>query len=108
VAAADDVRCGCTSGPALIEGTYGAGDDSGVGNFELCVVVGSRIQHWWRHNRGLGQWTMSAEFGDGVARVVGLLQGTYATNLEVIVQRTDARYQHYWRAAGWHAGVVVV
>jgi hypothetical protein len=100
---------GVTSGPALIEGTYGAGDESGVGNFELCVVAGGRIQHWWRHNLSLSPWNLSGEFGDGAARVVGLLQGTYGTNLELIVQRVDGRYQHYWRdGAGWHAGVVVV
>ncbi|MCA1570030.1 MAG: hypothetical protein LC798_06845 [Chloroflexi bacterium] len=98
-----------TSGPALIEGTYGAGDESGTGNFEVCVVTGQRIQHWWRHNRSLGAWTLGAEFGDGAIRVVGLLQGTFGTNLEIIVQRTDVRYQHYWRdGAGWHAGAVVV
>lgn len=100
---------GVTSGPALIEGTYGAGDDSGVGNFELCVTVGQRVQHWWRHNRSLGPWTLGAEFGDGVARVVGLLQGTYATNLEAIIQLTHGHYQHYWRdGTGWHAGAVVI
>ena len=99
---------GVTSGPALIEGTYGAGDESGVGNFELCVAVGQRVQHWWRHNRSLGAWIMGAEFGDAVARVVGLLQGTNGTNLEMIVQRTDQRYQHYWRdGAGWHPGSLV-
>jgi Papain family cysteine protease len=98
-----------TSGPTLIEGTYGAGDDSGIGNFELCVVVGQQVQHWWRHNRSSGPWVLSAEFGDAAARVVGLLQGTYSTNLEAIVQRTDGRYQHYWRdGVGWHAGAVVV
>lgn len=100
---------GVTSGPVLIEGTYGAGDDSGVGNFELCVTVGDHIQHWWRHNRSLGPWMLGAEFGDGVARVVALLQGTYGTNLEIIAQRTDGSYQHYWRdGGGWHAGAVIV
>ncbi|MHA7291322.1 C1 family peptidase [Arthrobacter sp. MDT3-24] len=100
---------GVSSGPALIEGTYGAGDESGIGNFELCVTVGDHIQHWWRHNAGLGPWTPGAEFGDGVARVVGLLQGTYGTNLELMVQRTDGKFQHYWRdGAGWHPGPVVV
>lgn len=100
---------GVTSGPALIEGTYGAGDDSGIGNFELCVVAGSRVQHWWRHNRSLSGWALSAEFGDGAARVVGLLQGTYGTNLEIIVQLLDGHFQHFWRdGAGWHAGPVVI
>ena len=97
-----------TSGPALIEGTYGAGDDSGIGNFELCVTVGSRVQHWWRHNRSLwaGRWRRVRRRR---RRVVGLLQGTYGTNLEIIVQLTDGRFQHFWRdGAGWHAGPVVI
>ena len=99
---------GVTSGPTLIEGTYGAGDESGIGNFELCVTVGARVQHWWRHNRSLGPWVQGAEFGDAVRRVVGLLQSTYGTNLEIVVQRTDGRYQHYWRdGAGWHSGAVI-
>ncbi|MBG0567059.1 hypothetical protein [Actinoplanes aureus] len=100
---------GVTSGPALIEGTYGAGNEAGIGNFELCVAVGEQIQHWWRHNSSGGPWTLGAEFGNAASRVVGLLQGTYGTNLEIIVQRTDGRYQHYWRdGAGWHAGVIMV
>lgn len=99
---------GVTSGAALIEGTYGAGDDSGIGNFELCVTVADHIQHWWRHNASRGPWTLSAEFGEGVARVVGLLQGTYATNLELVAERNDGGFQHYWRdGAGWHAGPII-
>ncbi len=100
---------GVSSGPALIEGTYGAGNEAGVGNFELCVTVGGRVQHWWRHNASLGAWNLGAEFGSGIRRVVGLLQGTYATNLEMIVQLNNGRYQHYWRdGAGWHPGPIIV
>jgi hypothetical protein len=41
--------------------------------------------------------------------VLSLLQGSFGFNLEVIVERTDGRHQHYWRdGAGWHAGVVIV
>ena len=50
----------------------------------------------------------SATFGADVKRVVGLLQGTYRFNLELIVQRSDDRYQHYWRdAAGWQSGPII-
>jgi hypothetical protein len=97
-----------SSAPCMIEGTYGAGDEMGVGNFELCVTVGNRIEHWWRHNASLAAWTRSAPFGADARRVVGLLQSTFATNLELIVERTDGRFQHYWRdGAGWQAGVIV-
>ena len=97
-----------TSAPCMIEGTYGAGNEMGVGNFELCVAVGNQIEHWWRHNASLGPWNRSAVFGADVRRVVGLIQSTYATNLEVIAERTDGRYQHYWRdGSGWKAGIII-
>jgi hypothetical protein len=99
---------GVTSAPVLIEGTFGTGDETRVGNFELCVAAGDQVQHWWRHNASLGPWVQSATFGAGVKRVVGLLQGTYRFNLEVVVQRTDDHYQDYFRdAGGWHAGPVI-
>jgi len=92
----------------LIEGTFGMGEESGIGNFELCVGVGGAIEHWWRHNQSEGPWNRSAVFGSDVRRVVGLIQSSFATNLELIAERTDGRYQHYWRdGSGWHAGVVV-
>jgi hypothetical protein len=98
-----------TSAPCLIEGTYGAGNEMGVGNFELCVAVGNQIEHWWRYNASPGPWNKSAVFGADVRRVIGLIQSSYSTNLEVIAERTDGRYQHYWRdGAGWHAGVIIV
>lgn len=99
-----------TGGPCLIEGTYGAGNDAGIGNFELCVpVAGGQIEHWWRYNTSPGPWNKSAVFGADVRRVVGLLQGTYGTNLELIAERTDGHYQHYWRdGGGWQTGPIVV
>lgn len=98
-----------TEAPCLIEGTYGAGNETGVGNFELCVpVAGGHIEHWWRYNVSPGPWNRSAVFGSDVRRVLGLLQSTYATNLELIAERTDGRCQHYWRdGAGWHAGPII-
>ena len=100
---------GVTSAPCLIEGTYGAGNEMNPGNFELCVALGGRIEHWWRHNATLSAWNRSAVFGDGVRRVVGLLQSSFGTNLELIAERTDGRFQHYWRdGAGWHGGAVIV
>jgi hypothetical protein len=72
------------------------------------VAAGGQVQHWWRHNVSAGPWVQSAAFGADVKRVVALLQGTYQFNLEVIVQRTDDQYQHYFRdGTGWHAGPVI-
>ena len=58
----------------MIEGTYGAGNEMGVGNFELCVAVGNQIEHWWRYNTSPGPWNRSAVFGADVRRVVGLFR----------------------------------
>jgi hypothetical protein len=97
-----------TSAPCLIEGTYGMSDETGVGNFELCVGVAGAIEHWWRHNASNSQWYRSATFGSGIRRVVSLLQGTYGANLELIAEREDGTYQHFFRdGAGWHPTVVI-
>jgi hypothetical protein len=102
---------GVTSPPVMIQGQYGMRDDDGPhGNFELCVAVGGRVQHWWRANGagGDGAWRRSAEFGRDVAAVAGLCQGSWGRNLEVIVLRTDRQLQHFWRdAAGWREGPVI-
>jgi hypothetical protein len=96
---------GADSAPCLIEGTYGAHDEIGVGDFELCVAVGGTIEHWWRYNAGLGPWTRSAVFGAGVRRVIALIQSTFATDLEIIVENQNGTYQHWWRdGGGWHPG----
>ena len=99
----------CDSAPVMIQGQYGMVDEAGpVGNFELCVAVNGRVQHWWRWNQGDLQWRHSADFGHDVLAVAGLCESSWGMNLEVVVLRTDMRLQHYWRdAAGWHEGPVI-
>jgi Papain family cysteine protease len=99
---------GVSSPPVMIQGQYGMGSETANGNFELCVAVGGRVQHWWRDNQRLGQWAMSATFGHDVQAVAGLVEGSFGFNLEVIVLRTDQQLQHYWRdGAGWHEGPIL-
>jgi len=99
---------GVASPPCMIEGQYGAANENAVGNFELCVAVGGKIQHWWRNNNGDGAWRNSATFGHDVRAVTSLVEGSFGFNLEVIVLRTDNKLQHYWRdGAGWHEGVII-
>ena len=101
---------GVGSPPVMIQGQYGMRDETGPhGNFELCVAVGGKVQHWWRSNaNGSMDWRMSAIFGHDVAAVAGLCQGSWGMNLEVIVLRTDQQLQHYWRdGGGWHEGPVI-
>jgi Papain family cysteine protease len=97
------------SPPVMIQGQYGMGDESGPhGNFELCVAVGGRVQHWWRANSGDMVWRHSADFGREVAAVAGLCESSWGMNLEVIVLRRDGQLRHYWRdGAGWHDGPVI-
>jgi len=96
------------SPPCMIEASYGQGDETQSGNFELCVAVGGNVEHWWRHNHGDMVWRKSAVFGKNIKSVVGLLQGSYGFNLEVVVLRTDNKLQHYWRYGGtWNEGVII-
>ena len=98
---------GLTSAPCMIEGAFGARDELDVGNFELCVVSGGQIEHWWRNNHG-GPWQRSTSFGADARRVVGMVQGSFGFNLELVVEQVDGSYRHCWRDGnGWHSGVVI-
>jgi hypothetical protein len=99
---------GIASPPCMIEGQFGASGEKTIGNFELCVAVGGKVQHWWRANYSDMLWRQSATFGHDVKAVVALIEGSYGFNLEVIVLRTDNKLQHYWRdGAGWHEGPII-
>ena len=59
----------------MIQGQYGTTNELIVGNFELCVAVGGRVQHWWRDNSALANEAPRADvadprFRDGVHHVV--------------------------------------
>jgi hypothetical protein len=101
---------GVSSSPCMIQGQFQMANEYGNGNFELCVAMpDGTIQHWWRNNQVSGfPWTKDAAFGQNVARVVALLEGSFGFNLELIALRQDGMLQHYWRDnGGWHAGVVI-
>jgi len=101
---------GVASSPVMIQGQYGMRNEAGPhGNFELCVAAGGRVQHWWRDNAGGSMaWHNSATFGHDVRAVAGLVESSWAMNLELIVLRTDSQLQHYWRdGAGWHEGPII-
>jgi hypothetical protein len=41
-------------------------------------------------------------------RVIGLIQSTFATDLEIIVENENGTYQHWWRdGAGWHPSPII-
>ncbi len=106
--AGETFASGVSSPPCMIEGQYGASDENHVGNFELCVAVGGKVQHWWRNNQGNQQWAQSATFGANIKAVTSLIEGSYDFNLEVVALRNDNQLQHFWRdGAGWHDGPVI-
>lgn len=100
---------GISSPPCMIQGQYGMADDTGNGNFELCVATpAGTIEHWWRTNASPFPWARSATFGSGIARVIALVESSYGFNLEVVALRTDGNLQHFWRdGTGWRDGVVI-
>jgi hypothetical protein len=103
----DTFGSGINSAPCLIQGQSGAVDELDNGNFELCVAANGHIEHWWRDNHTGGPWTLSATFGDSARKVVGLAE-TNGFILELVAQRTDGEYQHYYRTpAGWFAGDII-
>lgn len=96
------------SPPCMLIGQTNAADEQKIGNYELCVAVSGKVQHWSRDVlKGTG-FTYSSTFGHDIAQVVGLLQASFSFNLEVIVLRIDKKIQHYWKdGSGWHEGVVI-
>lgn len=95
---------GVKSPPVMIQGQFGMRDETGPhGNFELCVAVDGKVQHWWRDNGGDTTWRLSKAFGSNVRTVLGLCQSSAGGGLEVIVQRTDGRLQRYWKSDNWNA-----
>jgi C1A family cysteine protease len=108
--AAETFGAGIDSPPVMIEGQYGAANETKQGNYELCVAHNGVIQHWWRENGGSGRWSTSTTFGSNVAQVLGLIEGSFGFNLELVALLKDGSLQHYWRESGgaeaWHAGPV--
>lgn len=48
----------------MIQGQFGASDELTPGNFELCVVVGGRVEHWFRDNSALRAEAPRADHAD--------------------------------------------
>jgi len=94
---------GTTGAPIMIEGQFGASDEKTSGNLELVVACGGKAEHWWcGANRA---WTKSTVFGSNIAEVLTLVEGSYGFNLEVVVLRTDGKFEAYYRSgSGWHSG----
>jgi hypothetical protein len=97
-----------SSAPCMIEGNIGAASEYAIGNFELCVAKGGKLEYWTRENNGDGLWHGPTMFGDGhEVAVLGLVQSIFGFSLELLAARDDGQVQHYWRDSAsqqWHAG----
>jgi len=95
------------SAPVMIRSEFGAPDEATSGNYELCVAVNGQIQHWWCGINNTPQWANSATFGSNVHSVLGLVEGSFGFDLEVIALLNDGKIQHFWRSNQWYAGPVI-
>lgn len=102
---------GISSAPVMIQGQFGMHTEAGIGNLELCVAAEGQVQHWWVAHSPDPQvrWIQSDTFGTDVRRVLGLQQGPFGYNLEMIVERKDGQIQHYFRdgLGGWKSGAII-
>jgi hypothetical protein len=103
----------------MIRSQFGATNETIPGNYELCVAVGGKIEHWWTGgnpeptlqswNGTTAKWTLSETFGTNVAgqhvkQVLGLMQSSYGFDLELVAELDDGKLQHFSRdGSGWHA-----
>jgi hypothetical protein len=94
------------STPVMIRSEFGATNEAVPGNYELCVVVNGQVQHWWTPGEAAAHWTNSASFGSNVHSVVGLIEGSFGFDLEVVLLLNDGSLQHFWRDNVWHAGPI--
>ena len=94
------------STPVVLRSEYGAANEVTPGNYELCVAVNGQIQHWWTAGEAAAKWTNDASFGSNVHSVVGLIEGSFGFDLELIALLNDGSLQHFWRDSTWHAGPI--
>ncbi len=110
--AAEKFGANIASAPVMVQGNFGMANEKAWGNYELCVATKTgKIQHWWRNNANPAHltWSMSAEFGDNVNKVVAVVQGSFGGNLEVIALKNDGKLHAFFRDGnGWHDAVSIV
>ena len=110
--AAEKFGSNIASAPCMIQGNFGMSNEKGWGNYELCVATkNGTIQHWWRNNSNPEHlvWSMSAEFGADIKKVVALVQGSFGGNLELIALTNAGELHAFYRdGAGWHDATVIV
>jgi hypothetical protein len=104
------------SPPVMIRSEFGASSETVPGNYELCVAVNGLIEHWWTSGNpepGLtASWSRSATVatnqpGRKVKQVLGLVEGSFGFNLELVAELDNGGLQHFYRdGSGWQHGPV--
>jgi hypothetical protein len=115
-AACETFGANVESPPVMIRSEFGASSETVPGNYELCVAVNGMIEHWWTPGNpepGLhATWIRSASFSTNqrerkVKQVLGLVEGSFGFNLEVVAELDNGGLQHFYRdGSGWQSGPV--
>ena len=101
------------SPPVMIRSYFVTTNETEPGNYELCVAVNGKIQHWCKNGNPEPTaadpgdvWVLSATFGANVRQVLGMIHSSFGSDLELIVQLTSGKLQHFSRdssTAVWNA-----
>ena len=98
---------GVKSSPVMIRSQFGTVNEASPGNYELCVAVGGQIQHWWTPGDAVANWQKDQIFGSNVLEVLGLIEGSFGFDLELVALLNDGSLQHFYRAGTtWYPGPV--
>ena len=106
-----------TADACIIESDYRSGSGN-PGNFEILVLEGNNIVHYWRNNSDPSEpWSSSAVVSTQASGSACMIEGTFRAdgskpgNFEALILEGN-NIVHYWRdnsASGtpWHRGLVV-
>jgi hypothetical protein len=103
-----------SSSGSLIQSTYGTPQNPG--NFELLVLEGSNLVHYWRDNSNGNVWNKGPVVSDRATGAASLIQSSYVgkpgspANFEAVVLE-GSNLVHYWRDNSngnvWNKGPVI-
>jgi hypothetical protein len=104
---------GIDSPPVMIRSNFVTTNETEPGNYELCVAVNGQIQHWCRGGNPeptasakSTDWKLSATFGANVKQLLGMIESSFGSDLELIALLHTGKLQHFYRdsrTAVWYA-----
>ena len=77
-----------------MQGEFGATDELTPGNFELCVAVDGRVQHWWRDNSALRAEAPRADYADPAFSDVAhqIVKASQVQTIDASQMRSDVAF----------------